>query len=48
MLKPDTGASGQHQFMSSGDVAWFKELGTRLLGPELTNVNIWNRKTDET
>lgn len=48
MLKPDTRARGQHQFMSSGDVAWFKELGARLLGPELTNVNIWNRKTDET
>ena len=25
----------QHRFYSSGDVAWFEELGRRLLGPEL-------------
>ena len=24
-----------HRFLSSGDVAWFEELGRRLLGPEL-------------
>jgi glutamate racemase len=35
--------SGQHTFMSSGDVSWFKALGTRLLGPELSNVDIWNK-----
>ena len=27
--------SGRHRFLSSGDVAWFEELGRRLLGPEL-------------
>jgi glutamate racemase len=27
--------SAQHRFYSSGDVAWFEELGRRLLGPEL-------------
>jgi hypothetical protein len=24
-------------------VSWFKALGTRLLGPELSNVDIWNK-----
>ena len=28
-------AKGEHRFLSSGDVAVFRELGTRLLGPEL-------------
>jgi len=32
------GGKGQHHFASSGDVAWFKELGGRLLGPELRHV----------
>jgi glutamate racemase len=27
-----------HRFLSSGDVAWFRELGSRLLGPELGDV----------
>jgi glutamate racemase len=29
---------GRHRFLSSGDVAWFRELGRRLLGPELDEV----------
>lgn len=29
---------GMHRFLSSGDSAWFKELGSRLLGPELDGV----------
>ena len=29
---------GEHRFMSSGDVGWFRELGSRLLGPELDDV----------
>jgi glutamate racemase len=29
---------GEHRFLSSGDVGWFRELGARLLGPELTDV----------
>jgi hypothetical protein len=24
-----------HRFLSSGDLAWFAEMGRRLLGPEL-------------
>lgn len=31
-------AAGNHRFLSSGDVSWFKELGTQLLGPELDGV----------
>jgi glutamate racemase len=29
---------GQHRFLSSGEVGWFRELGQRLLGPELSDV----------
>ncbi len=32
---------GRHQFFSSGDVAWFEELGGRLLGPELVHADAW-------
>src|SRR5207249_5647794 len=31
-------AKGEHRFVSSGDVAWFRDLGGRLLGPELDDV----------
>ena len=43
MLKSGSRSSGQHVFLSSGDVSWFKALGSRLLGPELSNVDIWNK-----
>ncbi len=32
---------GAHRFVSSGDVAWFRALGSRLLGPELDGVEAW-------
>jgi glutamate racemase len=32
---------GRHLFVSSGDVGWFRELGGRLLGPELRDVESW-------
>ena len=32
---------GRHRFVSSGDVDWFKELGGRLLGPELDGAEAW-------
>ena len=35
------GAKGRHLFISSGDVGWFRELGSRLLGPELDQVEAW-------
>ncbi|MGH9264525.1 MAG: glutamate racemase [Acidimicrobiales bacterium] len=34
-------AKGAHRFVSSGDVAWFRALGARLLGPELDGVEAW-------
>ena len=32
---------GRHRFLSSGDVGWFKALGSRLLGPELDGAEAW-------
>jgi glutamate racemase len=33
-----TASKGSHRWVSSGDTAWFAELGRRLLGPELGTV----------
>jgi len=34
-----TGAGkGRHRFVSTADVDWFRQLGQRLLGPELVHV----------
>lgn len=30
-----------HQFLSSGDISWFADLGRRLLGPELRDAAEW-------
>ena len=35
------GSLGEHQFLSSGDIAWFAQLGRRLLGPELETAMQW-------
>ena len=35
------GAAATHTFLSSGDVAWFADLGRRLLGPELASAKPW-------
>ncbi|MGI9034166.1 MAG: glutamate racemase [Acidimicrobiales bacterium] len=35
------GAKGGHRFVSTGDVEWFGDLGRRLLGPELDDVEGW-------
>lgn len=32
------GAPAAHRFVSSGDTSWFRELGGRLLGPELADA----------
>ncbi|MCU0270700.1 MAG: glutamate racemase [Acidimicrobiales bacterium] len=34
----DPPRSARHRWLSSGDVAWFRELGRRLLGPELDHT----------
>jgi glutamate racemase len=36
-----TAAKGVHRFISSGDAEWFRQLGGRLLGPELDDVEGW-------
>lgn len=33
--------SGRHRFASSGDIDWFRSLGSRLLGPELDHTEPW-------
>jgi glutamate racemase len=33
--------AGRHRFLSSGDVAEFRDLGRRLLGPELDDTQRW-------
>ncbi len=35
------GTCGRHRFLSSGDVESFRELGSRLLGPELDHTEVW-------
>jgi glutamate racemase len=40
MLRDD-GHIGQHRFLSSGDIDVFRELGERLLGPELAATERW-------
>ncbi|NNE12840.1 MAG: glutamate racemase [Ilumatobacter sp.] len=34
-------ATGHHRFLSSGDIDLFRELGERLLGPELAHTERW-------
>jgi glutamate racemase len=42
LLRPPTGTQpGVHRFLSSGDIATFRELGARLLGPELNHTEAW-------
>ena len=36
---------GDHRFLSSGDIAWFAQLGRRLLGPELERADYWSTNT---
>ena len=42
LVRKDNDAStGEHKFLSSGDIAWFAQLGRRLLGPELETATQW-------
>ena len=36
-----TAGKGEHRFISTGDVGWFREVGCRLLGPEVAAVEPW-------
>jgi glutamate racemase len=39
---PDQARRGTHRFVSSGDIRAFTTLGSRLLGPELADAELWN------
>ena len=39
--KATDASTGEHKFLSSGDIAWFAQLGRRLLGPELETATQW-------
>ena len=42
MRNGDDNLTGDHKFLSSGDIAWFAQLGRRLLGPELETATQWS------
>jgi glutamate racemase len=44
---PDGHQQAVHRFLSSGDVAWFADLGRRLLGPELEHAGRWTSPTTD-
>jgi len=41
LLRPHGSPAGVHRFLSSGDIDMFRELGSRLLGPELDHTERW-------
>ncbi len=41
LLRPGTGRTAEHRFLSSGDISWFADLGRRLFGPELAAADEW-------
>ncbi|MGB8861908.1 MAG: glutamate racemase [Ilumatobacteraceae bacterium] len=41
LLRAPGGEPAVHQFLSSGDISWFADLGGRLLGPELRDAAHW-------
>jgi len=41
LLRAETGGDSEHQFLSSGDIGWFADLGRRLFGPELSEAEAW-------
>ena len=46
LLRRGTDHVGTHRFLSSGDIDVFRELGSRLLGPELNHTAAWVPPTD--
>jgi glutamate racemase len=46
LLRRDSDHVGTHRFLSSGDIDVFRELGSRLLGPELNHTAAWVPPTD--
>jgi glutamate racemase len=45
-LLNDRSTTGEHHFLSSGDVQWFADMGRRLLGPELLHAQQWTQRRD--
>ncbi|MEM7322590.1 MAG: glutamate racemase [Actinomycetota bacterium] len=45
---PDRNRVGRQQFVSSGDIRAFTELGSRLLGPELIDAELWRPGESDT
>ena len=45
LLRVPDGHPAVHRFLSSGDIAWFTDLGSRLLGPELSAAERWQPAT---
>jgi glutamate racemase len=41
LLRQDRDHAGTHRFLSSGDIEVFRDLGSRLLGPELNHTAPW-------
>ncbi|MEO6126685.1 MAG: glutamate racemase [Ilumatobacteraceae bacterium] len=41
LLRADGRIEAEHQFLSSGDIGWFADLGRRLFGPELAQAEAW-------
>ena len=41
LLRSSASGAPEHQFLSSGDIGWFADLGSRLLGPELAHAGEW-------
>ncbi|MET0325500.1 MAG: aspartate/glutamate racemase family protein, partial [Ilumatobacteraceae bacterium] len=46
LLRRDREHVGTHHFLSSGDIEVFRDLGSRLLGPELNHTAPWVPPTD--
>ena len=47
LLRTEAPVEAEHQFLSSGDIAWFADLGRRLFGPELSQAEAWVPPTGE-
>ena len=48
LLRTTRAQIGRHRFLSSGDIDWFRELGARLLGPELDHTERWSFNSEVT
>ena len=47
LLRQSSHDVAEHQFLSSGDIGWFADLGRRLFGPELAQAEAWAPPTTD-